>query len=161
MTRNKTITEKDIYYFYPYKKNPPFNGKTIPQPYVKKKEVSDHKFALIYDVWLSVIEDYVKEVQDRLFQGRIVKFQNYLGEFQLKKYKIHRKIDWGETRKHGKKMYFKDRDLHTILIKWNRKRNICRFKNSDHWKIRMGSGFSNALHERCKDPDYVYSIIDI
>lgn len=161
MKRNKRITEKDIYYFYPYKKNLPTSGNTIPQPYVKKNEVSDHKFALAYDVWLSVIEDYLADITETLLKGKIVKFQNYIGNFQLKKYKIHRKIDWGATRKADQKVYMKDKDLYSIIIKWDRRRTICRFKNSDNWKIRMGSGFGKALFAQTIDPDYVYSIIDI
>jgi hypothetical protein len=162
MKRNKMITEKDIYYFYPYKKNPPSTGNTIPQPYVKKTDISDHRYTLTYDVWLSIIEDYISEVQTILFKGRIFKLPNFLGNLQLKKYKLKKRIDWGKTRREGKKVYDNSTDIYRIIIKWNRNYKICRFKNSAHWKIRMGSGFANKLYQKSlDDPNYQYSIIDV
>ena len=156
------ITEKDIYYFYPYKKNPPLTGKTVPQPYVKKSDVSDHKYAITYDVWLSIISDYIDEVSQLLFKGKIVKTPNFLGTFQLKKYQLKKLVHWGRTRQEGKMVYIQDSDLYRIIIKWNRNYKICKFKNAEHWKIRMNSAFAAKIYQKSlEDPDYQYSIIDV
>lgn len=162
MKRNKTITEKDIFFFYPYKKNPPMRGNTIPQPYVKQKDISDHRLSLTYDIWLSVIQDYVEEIQGYILRGKIVKLPNYLGNLQLKKYKLNRKIDWGETKKQGKKVYMPVAGLYEAIVKWDRNHKICKFKNSDYWKIRMSPGLGNRIYQATlKDPGYIYSIINI
>lgn len=162
MKRNKSITEKDIFNFYPYRKNPPYKINTIPQPYVKKKEESNHAFALTYDMWLSVLDDYILEISDRLLKGKIVKLPNFLGEFQLKKYKLNRKIDWGETRKQNKKVYISPIELYNIIIKWNRNYKVCKFKNSNHWKISMNSAFGSKIHKaQMQNPNYQYTIRDI
>jgi hypothetical protein len=162
MKRDKMITEKDIYYFYPYKKNPPPTGRTIPQPYVKKKDVSDHKYSITYDVWLSIIQDYILEINALLFKGKIVKSLNFLGSFQLKKYKLTKLVNWAKTRQEGKVHYKYDSELYRIIIKWNRNYKYCKFKNAEHWKIRMNSAFAAELYQKSlDDPNYQYSIIDV
>lgn len=162
MKRNKTITEKDLFYFYPYKKNMPVVGKTIPQPYIKKKDESNHRFSLTYDIWLSVLEDYIDEISNILLRGKIIKLPLFLGELQLKKYKLNRKIDWGESRKANKKIYMNPHELYAIIVKWNRHHKVCKFKNYYHWKISMNSGLGRKIFEaHQKDPNYQYTIRDV
>jgi len=159
MKRNKTITELNLYYFYPYKKNPE-NTIGIPQPYVKKKDVSNHSYTLTYAQWLSIVKDYFSLVKEELFKGKQYRFPKFLGAVQLKKYKVYRKIDWGETVKQKKKVYFSNNER--VIVKWDRSTSNSSFKFKNHWKIRMCFTFRKELFEKIsEDPYYVYNIIDI
>ncbi len=161
MTRNKNITEKDLFYFYPYKTNPITTGNTIPQPYVKKTEVSDHAFTLTYDMWSSIIKDYILEVRDLIFRGKVFKIPRYLGTFQLMKYTCYRNINWGETTKQGEKVYYTGDDNVKIIVKWYRTYKNSQFVFKNHWKIRMCKGFRISLSEHIKEnPNYIYNLID-
>lgn len=159
MKRNKARTEIDIYYFYPYKKNPD-NTIGIPQPYVKKTDVSNHEYALTYSQWLAIIKDYIELLTDYILSGKVFKMPKLLGTLQLKKYKAYRIIDWGETIKNNEKRYFKSDDR--IIVKWYRTSTNSSFKFKNHWKIRICQGFGKKLSDKFKsDPYHVYNIIDV
>ena len=159
MKRNKTITEKDIYYFYPYKKNP-INSIGVPQPYVKKQDISDHQYSLTYDNWLDIVKEYLTLVREELYAGKSYRFPKLLGAVQFKKYKVYRRIDWGETIKKQEKVYFKDTDR--IIVKWDRSTGNSGFKFKNHWKIRMTFGFRQELAKKIfEDSTYIYNIMDI
>lgn len=161
MKRNKTITEKDIYHFYPYRKNPIIIGKTIPQPYVKKENISDHKYAMTYDLWISIVKDYFLEVRDVTLKGKLFTIPKFLGSWQLKKYKAYRRVDWGTTKRTGVKTYYRDSDNYRILMKWYRTPKNSSFKFKNHWKISICKGFGKAIYDKItNDSNYVYTIID-
>lgn len=160
MKRNKTITEKDIYHFYPYKKNPPYNGKTVPQPYVRKEDVSDNVFTLTYDMWLSIVKDYILELRDYILKGKVFKIPKQLGTWQLKKYNVNNVIDWAETRAQGKRVYMKNPEVN-LVVKWYRTPKNSQFQFKNHWKLRIVKGFRIALNKIInKDPNYIYNLID-
>lgn len=162
ITRNKNITEKDIYYFYPYKKNPVTNGKTIPQPYVKKTDISDHAYTLTYDEWLAIIKDYILEVRSHIMLGKVFKIPKQLGTWQLRKYKINTKVDWNATRQLKKKTYYKKEDIDfNLIVKWYRTPKNSSFQFKNHWKLRLAKGFRMELAKEIrKDYNYIYNIID-
>jgi hypothetical protein len=161
MKRNKNITEKDIYHFYPYRKNPVVTGKTIPQPYVKKEDISNHPHALTYDVWLSIIKDYILEIREYIFKGKVFKLPRMLGVWQMKKYMSTKRIDWGTTNRTGEKTYYNDKGNYRLLVKWYRTYQNSSFVFKNHWKLRMAKGFRIALYNTViNDSNYIYNIID-
>jgi len=163
MKRDKRITIKDMFIFYPYKKNIKTTGKTIPQPYIKQQDViEDNPSSIDYNEWLSVVSDYIEIISDVLLSGREYVFPNYIGKLQLRKYKTRRLINWNETNKQGKKVYYRNNDSLHIILKWYRDYDIARFRFRFHWKIRMAKTFSKALHEKTlKNTNYVYNILDV
>lgn len=152
-----------MFIFYPYKKNIKTTGKTIPQPYIKQQDViEDNPSSIDYNEWLSVVSDYIEIISDVLLSGREYVFPNYIGKLQLRKYKTRRLINWNETNKQGKKVYYRNNDSLHIILKWYRDYDIARFRFRFHWKIRMAKTFSKALHEKTlKNTNYVYNILDV
>lgn len=161
MKRNKTITEKDIYHFYPYRKNPIVTGKTIPQPYVKKEEESNHPHSLTYNEWKGIIDDYLIELRNHLYNGKLYTLPKQLGTLQLKKYKTYKQVDWNETNKQKKKVFYNDINSYNVIIKWFRSVKNSNFVFKFHWKIRMTSTFRRDLSKRLNDPNYIYNIVDV
>ena len=163
MKRDKRITIKDMFSFYPYKKNIKTTGKTIPQPYIKQQDVvEDDPNSIDFNQWQSVVNSYIKIVSDVLLTGREYEFPYYMGKFQLRKYKTKRLINWNETNKLGRKVYYKNNDSLHIILKWYRTYDNARFHFKHHWKIRMAKTFSKALHQKTlKNSNYVYNILDV
>ena len=162
MKRNKRRSIIDFYAFYPWRKNPPFNGKTVPQPYVSKADISDHQHALTYNEWRLIVNDYLVLLKEYLLGGREFTPPNYMGSFQLRKYKVHRKINWFETNRLGFKKYFDDTDQSMIILKWYREFENSRFKYKFHWKLNLVDDFSQQIYRATvKDMNYIYTILNI
>lgn len=160
MKRDKRITIKDFFYFYPYKKNIPTIGKTIPQPYVKKSDViEDNPSSIDYNQWYTVVMDYIDLISELLLSGKEYMFPNYVGKLQLRKYKVTREIDWKQTTLQKKKVYYKP--SYNVILKWYRNHEFTRLRYRYHWKLNMAKNFSQALHQRIiKNNNYVYNILD-
>lgn len=163
MKRDKRITNKDLFLFYPYKKNIITDRNTIPQPYIKKsEEITDHQFSIDYTQWTAVIDDYISVIVDTLITGREYVLPTHLGKIQLRKYKTKRLIDWKTTKESGKKTYYKGSDSNRIILKWYRDYKISRFRYRFHWKIRMAKNLTNAIYKQSvKNKNYVYNILDV
>lgn len=163
MKRDKRITLKDLFFFYPYKANIKTTGKTIPQPYVKQSDVVDnHVNSIDYIQWCNVVSDYIDVVTDVLVSGRAYEFPDYLGKLQLRKYKTTRLINWKETKLQNKKVYYRNNDSLHIILKWYRDYERARFRFRFHWKIRMASMLGKKIHKATKkNKNYVYNILDI
>lgn len=163
MKRDKRITIKDMFSFYPYKKNIKTDGNTIPQPYIKKSDViEDHPESIDFNQWQSVVNDYLDIVIEVLLTGKEYSFPNYLGKLQFRKYKTTRLINWRETSLQNKKVYYRNKDSLRVILKWYRDYKIARFRYRFHWKIRMAKKLSMALHEKItKHHGYIYNILDI
>ena len=163
MKRDKKITIKDFFSFYPYKKNIQTTGKTIPQPYIKKQDViDDHKYSIDYTQWSAVVGDYIDIVTDTLLTGRDYELPNYLGRFQLRKYKTKRLINWQQSKLEGKKVYYRHNDSLHIILKWYREYTMARFRYRFHWKIRMSNQLGQKIKKQTvKNKNYVYNILDI
>lgn len=159
--RNKRVSTLDFFKFYPYKINPPASN-TIPQPYIKEKDTTpDHKFALEYQDWRKLIDSHLDYVSERLLQGKEHKLGQMLGKMQLRKYKVYRKINYAESKKQGKKIYYKNPDNYTILLKWYRDNNVANFNYKYHWRISMSSTLGRMIFsEMEKDPSFAYTILD-
>jgi len=162
MRQTQRISIKDIFKFYPYKKNIVTTGNTIPQPYIKKSdEVLDDDRSIDFNQWSDVIEDYIEIITDVLVTGKEFKFPNYTGRFQLKKYRTRKTIDWGSTIKSGKKTYFRG-ESYAIILKWYRDYEITRLQKRFHWKLRMGTNLKKAIYNKTlQNKNYVYNILDV
>lgn len=163
MKRNKRISIKEFFYFYPYKKNPPIVGKTIPQPYVKQEdEKPDHDCSLTYNEWRLIVDSYIDAVKKVVMTGREVMLDNYMGTLGLKKYPISRRIDYKQTRLTGKKVYFTTPNQYQILLKWRRTHSNARFNYKFHWRVKPVKTFTGEWFKRTeKDPDFIYNIPDV
>lgn len=96
MRKSEYKTLADFYREYPYKK---IHYPTH-QPYVSKKDDTDHPMSLTYPVWLKVIKIYYKYVALYLAQGLIYRFSSGIGELKVVKFKSKRKpADYPKIRK--------------------------------------------------------------
>lgn len=163
MERDKRITIKDFYYFYPFKKNPPYevNSNNRPQPFVKKVDETDEAYSMTYKKWKLIVDDYVELLKDYLMTGKQFDMPQMLGNLQLRKYKVFREIDWGETKKQGKKVYIREVDAVSILLKWYRSRPYCKFAFQASWKLRMGNKLGRMIFNAMnKDTNFANKILN-
>jgi len=161
MIRNKRISNKDLFYFYPYKKNIITTGNTVPQPYVKKSdEVVDHPLSIDYNVWQSVINSYINIITETLLTGREYYFPTYMGKLQLRKYRTNRRINWKATQDNDKKTYY-SLNTNTVILKWYRDYRITRLKRRFHWKVGMAKILKTKIYERLsQNKNYIFNILD-
>lgn len=85
MSKKKKITIQDLYFRYPFKKNKVVPKGTIPIPYVKADEVSDHPFAIDVNLYQSLIADYLEMWLDNLVQTGDEFKRPHVGSFKMKK----------------------------------------------------------------------------
>lgn len=122
--KNKKIKEyvgkEEIFQGYRYRQrkitiNPNTGKQLVWQPYIPKKESSNHPFALTFDKWSEIIDDYFQVVADMCMEGHDVEFPKGLGMIRLVRKKTKPK-----TR--GNKIF---RNLHTLgfspRVVWHRK----------------------------------------
>lgn len=85
--RDKRVGLEDIYLKgYPYKRNYPFKKGTVPQPYIKKEDVSLHPFASDFHVFRNVVNGYLEYIMEHMQQGNAWRLNFNLGEMRIKKF---------------------------------------------------------------------------
>lgn len=73
---------------YPYKRNYPFKPNTIPQPYIKKEDISLHEYACDFHLFRNVVEGYLDYVIESMIEGNAWRLNFGLGEIRIKKFKV-------------------------------------------------------------------------
>lgn len=145
------VTLEDIYMLHPYKKRD-IEGNKVWQPYVKKNQESDHKYALTYREYLKIIECYFEIAVEEMLKGKHFVFPNQLGELRLLRSDKKRKTKRGT-------LY---RNLHTFgfypMVAWFRHKEAD-FKRKRWYKFNFSrkivwKRISQALF---KDPSIIYN----
>lgn len=144
--------------FYPYKKNLEKGSNTVPDPYIKAKDVVDnHEYSLDYEQWLSVITTYIELIAEDLKQGLKFKMPNRLGYLQIVKFKTNKLINLCVTTKHKKIVYYNNlmTENHFFKLKWHRQGTTASMKFKWHWSLKSNALLLKDLYDRC-DKNYTY-----
>lgn len=141
--KNKKIKEyvgkEEIFQGYRYRQrkittNPNTGKQLVWQPYIKKKDSSNHAFALTFDKWGEIIDDYFQVVADLCMEGHDIELPKGLGLIRLVRKK-------GKAKVRGNKIF---RNLHTFGFKprvvWLRKRDA-----TFYHKFWFGFNFSRKI----------------
>lgn len=172
----KPFRLKNLYLFYPYKKATEKIGNTIPLPYVKKSEDTNHEFSISLSEWEDIINVYLEELTKFLIDGNIYDFSSSLGSILLAKSKIFvgekPVINWYATNKVNKKLKEEDKEdkkkviffnnLHYYYVKlyW-RKPNVYYLKLYKCWQLHPSIYFNKRIIERRrKDANIIDKYID-
>lgn len=130
------VGKEEIFQGYRYKQrritiNPSTGKQLVWQPYIKKKESSSHAFALTFDKWSDIIDDYFQVMADLCMEGHDIQLPKNLGIVRLVRKKEKPKV-------RNNKIF---RNLHTFGFKprvvWHRKQEA-RF----YHKFWFGFNFS-------------------
>lgn len=116
-SKNFFMDLKDVYLGYTHKWMD-VNSKTIPIPYFSRKEISEHEYKLTYSQWKKIIDCYIKNVFDYIFDGNTFPIPHGLGSFSITKTK-RKLINRKQTSKQGKLVAVK------LLTTYNYKPRIC------------------------------------
>jgi len=152
--KSKSRGLHDLYGFYPHRKNPEFSN-TIPVPYIKKEEVSNHKYSMTYAEWYVIIEDIVLSIRDRLQQGMVWKLGQRLGDIEIVRLRCKTFLDRIASGKSGKqvKRTRNDYDNQMVLVEWRRTNEALRTKWL--WRFRLVPEVLRDVYLKC-DEDYTY-----
>jgi len=152
--KSKSRSLKDLYFFYPHKINPPYTT-TIPLPFVKKDQLSDHKWAITFPVYVAVITDIIAAIIDRLQKGETWTIGNNLGSVVFTKKKCRVFVDRIKSGEAGKqvKRFKNEYENYMILPQWNRAKAL--MQNKWLWRFKIVPKVLREIYERT-DEDYTY-----
>ena len=92
----------DIYRFYPYKKNIPHKLNTVPIPFIKHDDCTNHRLSADWNEWKYVIENYIEKLKQHLEDGNSVEIAPRLGEITLRKIKAKSFTDRKKSKELGR-----------------------------------------------------------
>lgn len=159
VTRCKRRTLIDIYYTYKYKKNITHSLTTIPFPYIKKSECTDHQYSADWKEWLYVVTAYIEKLKIQMEEGHSVTLGSKMGDFILTKIKSDRFLDFKKSKEAGKQIYFKYNNVDNYYIASSWIKSNHPFKLRSYWKITLNRFWVRSIYERCAN-DYtkIYKI---
>lgn len=140
---------KDLFQFFPYRKNPPLSN-TIPVPYVKKEDVSDHQYALTYSLWKAILEDIILEIRDCLIDGETWNIGSHIGTIEVVRFTANNFIDYKKSKEQSKVVRRSRTEHDNIMIKglWSRKRNP--LPNKSLWRFKLCRTFKSDIYKRAE-----------
>jgi nucleoid DNA-binding protein len=152
VTKSRSL--KDFFMKYPYRKNPEYTG-TIPVPYIKKEEVSKHKWTITYDEYAEIIKDIFEEIAKKLQEGETWEIGSRLGHFTLKKAKVKTFFDRVASNNAGKvvKKARNDYENYMIVSDWERK--FIPLRNKWLWRFSLVRGLYREIYEKT-DKDFTH-----
>lgn len=160
---NKKRCLADIYLKgYPYKKNYPFDPKTIPQPYIKKEEVSSHQYATDYHLFKDVVHGYLDYITENLIEGNAWRLDFGLGEIRIKKVPIKFLRERIVNKRIDDKLYFRNNNEGNFFLtpRWHR-RSI-QVKLVYNWIFQVSRSVIKECYVRgSKDYTHLYKYQDI
>ena len=171
--RSKRYSIIDSYKTYPYKTRSVkkiLSGKENGRYYVKKDEMTSHKFTLDYFKYKEIVNDVFLHMWEDIKKGKIISIP-YLGKFGFKRYKTSpntKVINWGETKKqygewnknnpnNKKIVYFDNYHTHNWAIKtyWEKPRNVIELW---YYKFIFVRSCKTELATELKDkPDLIFN----
>lgn len=144
----------DFYMFFPYKRNAVFTG-TIPVPYIKKEEESDHKYSMTYKEWKLIIMSILQEIKEELLDTKTWVIGSHIGEISLRKKRCKTFTDYKLSKEKGSKVsrIRNDYDNYMIFGEWERKTYPLPFKWL--WRFKMLRAFKLNVY-KLTDKDYTF-----
>lgn len=142
---------------YKYKRNYPPKLGVQPQPYIKKEDVSLHKYATDYHLWRDVINGYLEYIMENLMNGLPWRLNFHLGEINIKKIKgsflVDRKAmqDTDGTKKFKKRVM--NPDGYYLAPRWYRKSIHVKLKYN--WIVHISKSRLVECYRRVRE-DYTY-----
>lgn len=127
----KTLNIKDLYYRYPFKKNPdsfiPGESKTIPVPFIKQADVTNHQYSVDYHTYKKIVMTFLGFLFQYLLEGGRYKMPGRMGDLIIYKYKrsIKKYIRWDIFNT-------EDKWVHEKLIPTNRYSPTIKWKRGKH-----------------------------
>lgn len=160
-SRCKRRTLIDIYFFYKYKKNIPHSIGTVPSPFVKQSDCTDHKLSADWYEWKDVVTAYIEKLKLYLEDGNSIEIGSKLGAFHLVKLKAPYFIDFKKSKEQGKTVRFKSNNVDNYFIAscWARKK--VHLKLRTFWKVKLNENWLRSIYLRSeKDYTKIYKIRD-
>lgn len=153
LSRCKKKTLIDIYYLYKYKKNIPSKPGTIPVPFIKHSECTNHSCSVDWYEYRDIISLYLEKLKLYMEEGNSIELGPKLGAFHLIKYKASRFIDLKKSKEQGKvvKMMRNGIDNYYIAPEWIRGK--VRLKMKTYWKITLNRKWLRKIYLAC-EADY-------
>lgn len=154
LLKSKSRSVRDLYLQYPYKKNPPFTN-TIPVPYIKQKDVSDHKWAITYAEYNEVIDTFADEIIKLLQDGDEWQIGSNMGVISLRKIKCKSFIDRIASKEQGKRVtrIRNNYENYMLVTAWDRAKYALR--NKWLWRFKLIPKVLRDIYLKT-DEDFTY-----
>jgi len=161
LLRSKRKTLVHIYLTYKYKKNIPHKLGTVPMPFIKHSECTDHKLSADWNEWNTVVTAYIEKLKLYLEDGNSIMLESGLGEFHLAKAKAKKFLDFKKSKENKKQIYFAKNnvDNYFITYSWVRCKSNKKFKW--YWAIKLNRFWIRDIYAECeKDFTKIYKLKD-
>lgn len=159
LSRCKRRTLIDIYYLYKYKKNFQVKPGTIPVPFIKQSECTDHPNSADWYEWRDVVNLYLEKIKAYLEEGNSIELGHRLGEFRLERFKCDRFIDFKKSKEAGKVVRFAKNNTDNYFISYEWSRSKIYLKMKFYWKIKLNDKWLRSIYLACeKDYSKIYKI---
>lgn len=151
MIKKNTLTNRDLYLAYKYKKYPD-NPNTVPNPYFPKSEHTDSEYSLNIGEWKEIINTYMDILGDYVIQGNSFLAPHNMGTFKMLKYK-------NANHKEKKEKYkYNDTDEnyvyseYRLILKWLKERKYSHsIWKLNNYRISIGRVFRRKLYLNMKN----------
>lgn len=146
---------------YPYKKNPPIVTSTIPKPYVKQKDTTEHRFSLTFWEWEKIVVLLIEEIIQELVGGGSWNVGSHIGVISFRKRKCKTFTDVVKSNGTGKavKKITNEYDNYMVVDFWDRIKNP--LGNKWLWRFRTTDELKLMVYKKT-DEDYthIYKFLD-
>ena len=161
LSRCKKRTLIDIYYLYKYKKNIPHKIGTIPVPFIKQSECTEHSNSVDWYEWKTIINLYIEKLKLSMEEGNSIEFGGKHGLIHLIKYQATRFIDFKKSKEQGKVVRFARNNIDNYFISAEWLRGTIRIRLKSYWKISLNTRWLRKMYLAC-EADYtkIYKIRD-
>lgn len=147
----------DFFLFYPHKQNIKCPIGTVPYPYVKKSEISNHPDAIDYNLYRSIIERYLELKGDDIVNGIDYEAKGRIGYIGFKKFKFTKNgyVNYLKSQRAKKtvKDFNRGADKYAVKSAWERYRRSP--INRVAWRIKLNNNLYRRVYEQC-DLDYTH-----
>lgn len=150
--KSRTLT--DFYSFYPHRKNPPPSS-TIPIPYIKASDVSNHKYALTHVEYKDIMTDIFESIGNKLLEGEVWRVGSGIGEIVLCKIKCRKFVDRIKSKAAGKTVSFAKNGYENYMVIPEWERLHYPLSNRWLWRFKADTKLKKQVYLRA-DEDYTY-----
>lgn len=159
LSRCKRRTLIDIYYLYKFKKNIKVKPGTVPVPFIKASECTEHPNSADWYEYRDVVNLYIEKLKAHLEEGNSIELAHKLGEFRLERFKCNRFIDFKKSKEQGKLVRFAKNNVDNYFISYNWARSKVYLKMKFYWKVKLNDAWLRSIYLACeKDYSKIYKI---
>lgn len=140
----------------------------VPLPYIPIKDLKcDHKFSLKYSEWLDIMQVYLEEFFNVLYEGIEVNLPLMLGKWQLQKYKSNKQFNINYVKLKNENILEEDMrrnpliNDYSVKLRWKKGHKYTKFQFNGHWSVNLIRGRWHKLYAKLdENPSDIFNFTE-